>query len=46
MEKNFDFVFKKIDYVVADLKDHVHNRMDLVGNKIVTNRNIVVKNKE
>ena len=46
LEKNFKQVYLKMDYNVADLKDQLHKRMKLVGNKMVTNKQEVTANKE
>ena len=46
LEKNFKQVHLKMDYNVADLKDQLHKRMKLVGNKMVTNKQEVTANKE
>ena len=46
LEKNFKQVHLKMDYNVADLKDQLHKRMKLVGNKMVTNKQEVTAHKE
>lgn len=45
LEKLFDHTFKKIDYHVADLTDHIKQRMDLVAGKIVKQNRKVQDNK-
>ena len=46
MQKMFDHTFKQIDYHVADLNDHIKQRMDIVGGKMVKNNKKIEQTKD
>ena len=46
IDKNIENVYNYMDFHVADLKDHIQQRMNIIGDKLVKNAKKIQENKD